>query len=305
MDTTSFVKAIGKSGLPFVYSGDKLQDEKFQKALKKIGGEGTVLGAIMGNALMGLEGLAVTDKGIWFSISSGAIGEIKKFPKTKGAFLFDEFILHSVTVKKAFLPKFDVEFVMFDLKKAKSFTFMFGLVQDNLNFEESMTGELEGIFKTLVSTTGTEYVEKTETSEAASPKDPNTFDFVSGSLHTTLTINDTSIVIKKQKIDDKTNIQTPKGEPITISRSAIGSVKIKRIFSPVPLLLCMGGGALIGFAFIGGVITFLIFTILGLILSFPKTMFIYRKDGTKFKIVISGDEENAKEYDRLMNIIFQ
>jgi RNase P/RNase MRP subunit p29 len=304
MDTTSFVKAIGKSGLPFLYSGDKLQDEKCQKALKKIGGEGTVLGAIMGNALVGLEGLVVTDKGIWFSISTGATGEMK-LPKTKGAFPFDEFILHSVTVKKAFLPKFDVEFVMFDIKKAKSFTFMFGLTQDNLNFEESMTGELEGIFKTLVSTTGTEYVEKTETSEAAAPKDPNTFDFVSGSLHTTLTINDTSIVIKKQKIDDKTKIQTPKGEPITISRSAIGSVKIKRTFTPVPLLLCMGGGALIGFALIGGVITLLIFTVLGLVLSFPKTMFIYRKDGTKFKTVISGDEENTKEYDRLMNIIFQ
>ena len=70
-------------------------------------------------------------------------------------------------------------------------------------------------------------------------------------------------------------------------------------------MLCLAGGALIGFALIGGVITLLIFAILGLVLSFPKTMFIYRKDGTKFKTVISGDEENTKEYDRLMNIIFQ
>jgi len=67
--------------------------------------------------------------------------------------------------------------------------------------------------------------------------------------------------------------------------------------------MAIGGG--IGFGFIGGVYVFLIGLILGLVFSFPKTMFICRKDGTKYKTVISGDINNTNEYDRLINIIFK
>ena len=322
MDTTPFVEAIGKSGLPFVYSGDKLQDEKCQKALKKIGGEGTVMGAIMGNALVGLEGLAVTDKGVWFSISSGATGEMK-VPKIKGAFPFDAFILHSVTVKKgkkAMLHKFDVEFVMFDIKKAKSFTFMFELTQDSLDFEESMTDELDGIFKTLVSTTGTEYTsmenaKKTETAEAAFPKDPNTFDFEYDNsfaiIHTIIVLDDKNVVIKKLKVDEKTKIQTLIGSPVNIPRSAIDSVTKGKVFSPMTLLKSMGvgiGAFIFLWIFIWGllgIIAFVLFTAIGLFISFPMSLTIKRKDGQKFSTRFYGGGKSEAEYERFINTIFQ
>jgi len=323
-----------------------LQDEKCQKALKKIGGEGTVLGAIVGNALIGLEGLVVTDKGIWFALGTGATGDAdktgallttvltgmpvsrKNIPKTKGTFPFNKFIIHSVTVKKSFLPKFDVEFVMFDLEKAKSFAFFFGLTQDNLNFEESMTGELEGIFKTLTSTTGTEYtsmedvvetVEKTaegtETAEAAFPKDTNTFDFEYSNafttIHTIIVLDDKNVVIKNLKVDEKTKIQTPQGSPVTIPRAAIDSVTKAKTFSPLTLLKSIGVGIglfILLWIFIWGVlgiVAFVLLTFIGLLMSFPTALTIKRKDGQKFSTRFYGGGKSEAEYERFINTIFQ
>jgi hypothetical protein len=312
MDTANFVETIGKSGLPFVYSGEKLNDEKCQKALKKIGGEGTVLGVIVGNALMGLEGLVVTEKGIWYALSNISTGTMGFPVKTKGAWLFDKFIIHKiVTVKKTpVLPSFEVELILWDIEKSKSSTIKIKLTVDNLEFKDSMVQELEDIFNTLTSKTGTEYVAPDDTQKAEGQssqvveKDPNTFDFLLGILNTTHTIiavNDSNITIRRMKIDNKTSIQTPKGNPITILRSAIGSVKLKRSFSILPLLEGMALGAGLGFGIFGGLIVFLLGTIIGLLFSFPKTMFIYRKDGTKFKTVVRGGEE---EYERLINVIF-
>jgi hypothetical protein len=174
MDTSKFIEAVEKARLPFVYGGSKLNDEKCQKVLKKTGGEGAVLGVIVANALIGLEGLVVTEKGIWFSLSSGVTGGMN-IPKRKGAFPFDSFVLNSVTVKKGLLPKFDVEFVMIDLKKEKSFTFKFGLVEEGLNFEETMSNELEELFNTFVSETNTENTESTdETSSPVTEQNTNT-----------------------------------------------------------------------------------------------------------------------------------
>lgn len=312
MDIEKMVEVLGQSKLPFVYSGERLNDESCQKALKKIGGEGTVLGVIAGNALIGLEGLAVTDKGIWYTLSNISSGNMGVPVKTKGAWFFDKFIIHEITsVKKTpILPSFEVELLLWDIEKSKSSTIKIKLTEDNLEFKDSMVQDLEDIFKSLISKTGTEYVAVESTQNAGSQpsqaveKDPHTFDFIYGSIHTIITLNTDTIVIKKLKIDDKTKIQTPKGDPVTISRSAIDSVKIKRTFSIVTLLMCMGGSALIGFALIGGIFVLLIGTILGIIFAIHKTFFIYRKDGTKFKTDISRDENNTKEYDRLINVIF-
>jgi hypothetical protein len=310
MDMRKIVEITGQSHLPFVYSGERLNEEKCQKALKKIGADTNVLAVIVSDALFGKEGIAVLENGIKFSLSSGSTGDMK-YPKIKGEYSFADFIIHDVSVKKGLLPKFDVSMVLWDKKKNKSFTFQFGLVQDDFEFEESMNGELESIFKCLTTKTGTEYVSPSETGVSGdagvqeSEKKQNDFDFVWGSTHTTITVNDDTITIHKTKIDDKTKIQTSKGDPTTISRSAIDSFKIKRRFSPVPLLGGMAAGAAIGFIIFGGIYAFLLGTILGLIGSFPKTLVIYRKDGTKFKTVISGDTDNTKEYNRLMNIVFK
>ena len=306
MDLEKLVEAVNQSKLPFVYSGERLNDEKCQQSLKKIGADTNSLAVITANAMIGMEGLAILKTGIKFSLFSGSTGDSFKVPKLKGEYAFSNFLIHEVNVSlKSGLEgignKFEVSMVIWDNGKKKPIDFRFGLSQDDVKLDDAMKEELENILKCLVTKTGTEY----DSVDQQVEKNENDFDFVWGSLHTTITVNDTNIVIKKQKIDAKTKIQTPKGDPVTIVRSAIGSVKIKRTFSYVPLLLCMAGGALIGFALIGGVITLLIFTIIGLVSSFPKTMFIYRKDGTKYKTVISGDDSNTKEYDRLMNIIFQ
>jgi hypothetical protein len=261
-----------------------------------------VLAVITANALIGMEGLAILKTGIKFSLSSGSTSDMK-MPKTKGDFDFDNFYIHDVSVKKGLLPKLDVSMLIWDNGKRKSFTFQFGLTQDDVKLDEAMKEELENILKCLVSKTGTEY-----DSEQPIGKKDNEFDFiygVFGNLHTTVTVNQADIVIKKQKIDDKTKIQTPKGEPITISRPAIDSIKIKRGFSPVPLLSGMVLGAAVGFGIFGGIILFLICTIIGSVASFPKTMIIYRKDGTRFKTVVSGDSDNQKEYERFINLIFK
>ena len=312
MDLENLVELVNQSKFPFVYSSERLNDEKCQKALKEIGADTNVLAVITshvpGAGDMIIFGVAILKTGIKFSVSGGYTEGTFKVPKSKGEYSFNDFTIHDVTVsstagfpKLKVLPNFDVIMVIWDNRKKKPFNFHFTLEPNVNELDDEMKEELENILKCLVTKTGTEYVPVDQQTE----KNGNEFDFVWGSLHTTITINDADIVIKKQKIDDKTKIQTPKGELITIARSAIGSVKIKRVISPVQLLLCMGGSALIGFALIGGVYVLLLGTILGLVLSFPKAMFIYRKDGTKYKTVISGDDNNMKEYDRLMNVIFQ
>ncbi|MDR0474133.1 MAG: hypothetical protein LBH43_10740 [Treponema sp.] len=318
MDTANFIETIGKSDLPFMYSGEKLNDEKCRKALKKIGGEGTVLGVIAGNALMGLEGLAVTEKGIWYALSSISTGDMGVPIKTKGVWLFNKIIIHKVvTVKKTpILPSFEVELLLWDTEKRKSFTIKFKLVEDNLEFKDSMVQELESIFTTLTSKTGTEYVVPDDTQKAegqasqAFEKDPNTFDFEYGDFHTVVTLKDDAVGIKNFKIDDKTKIQTPKGNPVTIPLSAIASIQNGRSFSPSMFLKGIGAGLGL-FISIGlliwpvvGFILFLFFTLLGFFLAFPGTLIIIRKDGTKFTTRFYGNAKSDPEYERFVNTMF-
>jgi len=137
-------------------------------------------------------------------------------------------------------------------------------------------------------------------------KNPNEFVFekiqLGSNLRTTITVNDENIVIRKVKISDEKKTETPKGEPVTISRSAIASVKIKRTFSIAPVLGGIILGSFIGFVLIGGVITLLIVTAISFYFAFPKMMTISRKDGTKYKTTMSYDEA---EYERFINVIFK
>jgi len=144
----------------------------------------------------------------------------------------------------------------------------------------------------------------TEGQEVA--KNPNEFVFeklqLGSNLRTTITVNDENIVIRKVKINDEKKTETPKGEPVTINRSAIASVKIKRTFSIIPVLAGIILGSFIGFVFIGGVITLLIVTALSFYFAFPKMMIILRKDGTKYKTTMHYGEA---EYERFINVIFK
>jgi hypothetical protein len=146
-------------------------------------------------------------------------------------------------------------------------------------------------------------LKNTEGQEAV--KNPNEFIFehiqFGGSTRTTITVNGENIVIRKVKINDEKKTEKPKGEPVTINRSAIASIKIKRTFSIIPVLAGMILGSVIGFVFIGGVITLLIVTALGFYFAFPKKMTILRKDGTKYKTTMSYDEA---EYERFIKVIF-
>jgi hypothetical protein len=304
VDLNKFAEELKNVKLPFVYTGERLAEERCQKALKKIGVDTGALAVIVSSGLMGLECLAVLENGIKFSLPS--CGMLGSMPKPKGTFLFDEFVISSVSVKKPALPKLDAEMIVWDLKKEKSYSFKFNVMpEDDVTLDKEMADGLAGILKTLTSKTGTEY-DDDETADGQKKEiNPNDFDFVWGSTHTTITLQDDSIVIRKAKIDEKTKIQTLKKGPVTISRSAIGSVKMKRRFSPVPLLTGIGLGAAFGFLIIGGLIAVLLGAIIGLIFSFPKTMVIYRKDGTKYRTVISGDPLNKSAYERFMNVIFK
>jgi hypothetical protein len=137
--------------------------------------------------------------------------------------------------------------------------------------------------------------------------DPNTFNFDYENFHTVITLEGDAIVIKKFKVDDKTKIQTPKGTLVTISRSAIASVKAGKSFAPLTFLKMMGAGMalFIGLGlilhFIVGLIAFLLCAALGLRLAFPKTLIIIRKDGTKFTTRMYA---HGPEYERFLNTIF-
>jgi hypothetical protein len=130
-------------------------------------------------------------------------------------------------------------------------------------------------------------------------KKPNEFVSLWGDVRTTIIVNEKEIVISKVKIDKKKNTEKPKGEPITIARSAIESIKVHRTFTPFTVLSGVVLGAFIGFVFIGGVITLLICTALGFIFAFPKRMTIKRKDGTKYKIFF-----DMEEYERFIKVMF-
>jgi hypothetical protein len=140
-------------------------------------------------------------------------------------------------------------------------------------------------------------LKNTEGQEAV--KNPNELISLLGDERTTIIFNDNEIVISKVKIDSKKNTEKPKGEPITIARSAIASVKWQRYFNPLAVLGMAGVGAVIGFAFIGGVITLLIFVALGFSIAFPKRMIMTRKDGTKFKIDLT-----LEVYEKLIKVLF-
>jgi hypothetical protein len=312
MDKQKFLEVLKKIDLPFVFSGERLNDETCKKVLKKMGAESGVLALIMSEALVGKAGIAITETGIVFSGTGGAVNGK---PRTKGSFPFSDFLVHNVEIKPAdLLPKFIITLTLYDNTKQKGLTFEYHLSWENLKKDDATVTGLIDIFKSLVTKTGTEYVSPAETATSSNKadstkpvvnKNPNDYDFVYGDIHTIITLNDDNIVIKKLKIDEKTKIQTSKGSPVTISRAAIGSVKVGRTFSYLPLASCVAAGILVGFLIFGGIITVLVSAAIGFVLSFPKAMVISRKDGTKYKTIISGNEENTKEYERLMNVIFK
>jgi hypothetical protein len=310
MDIAKFIETVNQNELPFVYSGNRLNDENCQKALYKIGLDHNVLAVIISYDLGGIGGLAILKTGIKFSISSGTIEGIMDMPKSKGEYSFSDFVINNVSIKRGLLYLFKVSITIWDVQKQKSFIFSFTISPDkNLQIEDTMKDKLVNIFNSLIAKTGTEYVSPSEAGtnddkNVRGVKSENEFDFKWFSTHTTITVNDDAITIKKQKVDEKTKIQTPKGEPVTVSRSTIAYIRIKRKFSPLPIFLGIVGGIGIGL-FTGLLFAVPIIAIFGLALSFPKALYIYRKDGATFKAVISTEEENEKEYERLVNVIFK
>jgi hypothetical protein len=277
VDIAKFTELASNTFLPFIYCGERLNNEKCQKLQRKLITEGSVLGVILEDGF-GSNGLIITDKGIWFSIS-------------KKGYLFDNFIIHKVSLKKTLLGNYDIEFVFWDKNKNKSFEFELELNENYDDVDKTACKELAAIFESLVSKTGTEYIDPKEKKSIDtnavfnSDDDPNTFDFVWGNLwiniHTIITLNDDSIIIKKFKFDDKTKIQTSQGEPKIISRSAIESITKGRGFSPLSILGGIVIGIVVGFVgFVGfgGIFTVLIFTIISMLLAFPKLLVIKRKD---------------------------
>ncbi len=305
MDISKFMELAKTSRFPFVYTGERLNDAKVQKVIGKLRTSGTVQAFIAEDSLIGLDGLAITEHEITFILLTGTTGKI---PKTKGVFPFERFILHDVTVKKNILPRFDVEFLLYNKASNKSMIFRFALMEDNIQFDDSMAKELETLFKTLTSTTGTEYIEPAPTEHI---QDNNVFDFVFDDIHTTITMNADSIVINKQKIEERTKIQSSLGSPVTILKSALGTVKKGRGFSfkvflrGVGAAICLG---LIPIVIFGGIVVGVILCILVLVicirLAFLITLTITRKDGTKFVTQIDENHLNNRNYERLMNVIF-
>lgn len=141
-------------------------------------------------------------------------------------------------------------------------------------------------------------------------KKPNEFDFTNGKTKTVIAVNDETIVIRKIKVDDKTKTETPRGEPATIPRSALGQVKITRTFSPKAITagLLIGGGLGGILAIIFGMVPALVLIALGFVFgvvnAFPKMMVIYRKDGTNYKVVLDEGDAEA-EYERLIGVLFK
>jgi hypothetical protein len=322
MNKTKFVEISEKSKLPFVYCGERLSDEKCQKAIKKIAPEGTLLGAILGNELSN-EGLVITEKGIYFAFASGsfssgldAIGGLF-LDKRRGVFLFDKFLLHNITAKKTFLGDFKVQLILWNIEKHKSAEYEFSLIVDASKCIDSTSDDLVDVLMPLTSKTGTEYVAKEtsevsenydETSVSGADNDPNTFEFLwnrqFNNFHTTVTLKDDCLTIHKTKFDNKTKIQIPIGNDITITLSSIASAKKGRGFSPLIVLAGFVFGLIFGFLVIGGFISVILFTILSLVFALPKTLTIKRKDGTKAIIPLDNSEDNNKAYERLIKVIF-
>ena len=314
MELEKLVEAVNQSKLPFVYSGEKLNDEKCQNCLKLIGADTNVLAVISSISFVPLGGLAILKTGIKFSIGDGFTGETIKVPKMNGQYTFNDFIIHDLSVKlEEKSKKFFVYMVIWNISKKKPINFQFSLSQDDVKPDDAMKEELENILKFLVTKTGTEYVEETvtDTAEAVSPKDPNTFDFEYNNIHTIITLDEKNVVIKKLKIDEKTKIQTPKEGPITISRSSIASVTKGWTFSPLTYLKCIGVGIVFWFGlwlfihFWVGFAGFVVIALGAIAVSLPMTLTIKRKDGEKFTTRFSGSEKDNADYERFINTIFQ
>jgi len=340
MDTTKFVEIAKDAQLNFIYSGERMKEEKIcQKIINKTHAEGNISAVIISNSFSN-QGLVITDKGIWFETGSGKLHSfwldiISSYPlpflklisrKTKGAFTFDKFLLHNVCVTQTLLMKnLKVEFILWNIQKKKTIDFSCELVVTGA--DASTCNELTKVFMTLSSKTGTEYVPEEEAkntdetpvmSVEKAPntvekvpntveKDPNTFEFLWSNLftniHSIIKLDTDNIVISKFKFTDNNTIQIPIKDPVTISRSAVASIKKGRSFSLLTLLGAMLIGCLIG-TIIGGIFTIIIVTLLCFSIIFPRMLTIKRKDGTKFKIRLNRDKTNTESYERLMKVIF-
>ena len=114
MDMTTFIKAVSESSLSFVYSREKLNSEECKKALNNIKPEGNVYAIIFSSVEYALNGLVITEKGIWFSLDDGTVNTL--FPKKKGAFLFNDFLFHEAKIKNTLTGKYKCEFIFWEIK---------------------------------------------------------------------------------------------------------------------------------------------------------------------------------------------
>ena len=311
MDFTKLTDMVRQSQLPFVYSNERLNEENCQKVLQKVGASTDVLAVIASNYSYLVDGLVISKNGIKFSLSDGSVGD-KKIPKRKGEYLFNDYIIHDISVseKNDVVSLFNFSMLIWDKIKQKSFTFQFGLVQDKLKLNESMTEELTAILKCLITKTGTEFISPDLNTDE---RNPNEFNFVFGNLfHTIITVDDNDIIIKKYKIDEKSKIQTPMEEPITIKKTAIESIAKVNVFSFKTLIIRVGIGIVLSIIlwsifkeFWSGFIALVISITIGIISAIGKPLVIKRKDGTKYSMGVSGSDENNKEYERFINVIFK
>jgi hypothetical protein len=309
MDTQKFQEAAGRCTLPFVYSGERLNEEKCKKALKKINVEGTVLAVVTSDELLGPVGLAVTDTGIYYNLMSGTGEDVTKLAKIKGALLYSESVIMDAAAAKDKAGRLNCELTVWENVRRRPYNFHCSFVED-IFFDdgtpvEAMVAEFAGLMKTLVSESGAEAAASAgEMAESFGKKLENEFDFVWHTTHTVMRVEDDSIFISKVKVNEKTQVQTPLGD-LTIPRTAIEHIRKKRFFDWRVLLSVTAAGAAIGFGLIGGVYVLLLFALIGLCCSFSSMVVIRRKDGSKFKVRLSTNEENASEYERLMQVVFK
>jgi hypothetical protein len=135
-------------------------------------------------------------------------------------------------------------------------------------------------------------------------QDPNVFNFVDGDVHTTVRLGGDALTITKVKKDEKKKTETQVGHPVSITLSAIESIKKTKVFNPVMLTSALALGALVGFIIFGGFITLLICAVLGVVCGFAfpvHKIIIKRKDGTKFPIKFGEDTG----YERFVNAVYK
>jgi hypothetical protein len=147
VDLDRLVEELKNVELPFLYTGERLNEEKCQKALKKIGAANDkVLSVLVGDSVVSPEGIAIIEGGVKFSLFSGSSGNMK-FPKIKGEFSFEELRNRTVSIEKKMLPSgFKVTMKKRDIEDGKNLTFRFNLNEEDLKIDDVMIENLRKFF---------------------------------------------------------------------------------------------------------------------------------------------------------------